>query len=224
MAPQNLPESQKARKYLARHGEDMLSNQELLAVLLSPEERDHPVSEIAATLLNAFDGNLKDLFTATIQQLTRVEGVGFSKACKIKAAFELGKRAASYCEDALVIKSTDDVVPLVLPHMVFLKQEQFRVILLDSKNKFIRNCIISVGSLDKALVEPREVFRPAIAHAAASIILVHNHPSGDPTPSEQDILLTQQLCMCGKVLGIEVIDHVIIGISGYSSFKKRNLM
>ena len=224
MAPQNLPESQRVRKYLAKNGEDTLSNQELLSVLISPGEKDHSVSEIAAVLLNAFDGNLKELFTATIHQLTRVEGVGFSKACKIKAAFELGKRAASSCEDTLVIKSTDDVVPLVLPYMVFLKQEQFRVILLDSKNKFIRTCIISIGSLDKALVEPREVFRPAIAHAAASIILVHNHPSGDPTPSKEDILLTQQLCLCGKILGIEVVDHVIIGISGYSSLKKRNLM
>ncbi len=224
MTPQDLSESQRVRKYLARNGEDTLSNQELLAVLISPESRDYPAPEVAATLLNAFDGNLKDLFTATIHQLTCVEGVGFSKACKIKAAFELGKRAASYCENTLVIKSTDDIVPLVLPYMVFLKQEQFRVILLDSKNKFIRTCIISVGSLDKALVEPREVFRPALTHAAASIILVHNHPSGDPTPSEQDILLTQQLCMCGKVLGIEVVDHVIIGISGYASFKKRNLM
>jgi len=224
MAPQNLPESQRVRKYLARNGEDKLSNQELLSVLISPGSRNHPAPETAETLLDAFDGNLKDLFTATIHQLTCVEGVGFSKACQIKAAFELGKWAASSCEDALVIESTDDVVPLVLPHMVFLKQEQFRVILLDSKNKFIRTCIISVGSLDKALVEPREVFRPAIAHAAASLILVHNHPSGDPSPSEQDILLTKQLCLCGKVLGIEVIDHVIIGISGYTSFKKRNLM
>jgi len=224
MTPQNLPEPQRVRKCLAKHGEDTLSNQELLSVLISPEGRDHLMPETAATLLNAFDGNLKDLFTATIHQLTRVEGVGFSKACKIKAAFELGKRAASSCEDTLVIESTDDVIPIVLPHTVFLKQEQFRVILLDSKNKFIRNCIISVGSLDKALVEPREVFRPALTHAAASLILVHNHPSGDPEPSKEDILLTQQLCICGAILGIEVIDHVIIGISGYASFKKRNLM
>jgi DNA repair protein RadC len=136
----------------------------------------------------------------------------------------LGKRVASYCEDTLVIESTDDVVPLVLPHMIFLKQEQFRVILLDPKNRLIRNCIISLGSLDQTIVHPREVFRPAIAHAAASIILVHNHPSGDIAPSEDDVLLTRQLCLCGKVLGIEVIDHVIIGISGYTSFKKRNLM
>ena len=224
MTIKDLPEPQRLRKCLAKNGEDTLSNQELLAVLISPEERDHPAPEVAATLLNAFDGNLKDLFTATIHQLTCVEGVGFSKACKIKAAFELGKRAASSCGDTLVIKSTDDVVPLVLPHMVFLKQEQFRVILLDSKNKFIRTCIISLGSVDKTLVEPRDVFRPALTHAAASIILVHNHPSGDPTPSKEDILLTQQLCLCGAILGIEVVDHVIIGISGYTSLKKRNLM
>ncbi len=225
MTTQDLPESQRVEKYLARHGENKLSNQELQSVLISPGSRDYPVSETAAILLKTFDGNLKELFSATIHQLTRVEGVGFSEACKIKAAFELGKRAASYCEDDHpLIESTDDVIPLLAPHMIFLKQEQFRVILLDSKNKFIRTCIISIGSLDKALVEPREVFRPALAHAAASIILVHNHPSGDITPSEEDILLTQQLCLCGKVLGIDIIDHVIIGISGYSSFKKRNLM
>ncbi len=225
MTIEDLPESQRFKKCLAKNGEDTLSNQELLSVLLSPEEISHPVPEVASTLLNAFDGNLKDLFTATIQQLTCVEGVGFSEACRIKAAFELGKRAASYCEeDHPLIESTDDVIPLLAPYMVFLKQEQFRVILLDSKNKLIRTCIISVGSLDKALVESREVFRPALTHAAASLILVHNHPSGDPTPSKEDVLLTQQLCLCGKILGIEVVDHVIIGISGYTSLKKRNLM
>ena len=224
MTIKDLPESQRLRKCLDRHGEDTLSNQELLAVLISPGSKDYPVSETAAILLKTFDENLKELFSATIHQLTKVKGIGFSKACRIKAAFELGKRAASYCEDTLVIESTDDVVPLVLPHMIFLKQEQFRVILLDSKNRLIRNCIISLGSLDQTIVHPREVFRPAIAHAAASIILVHNHPSGDIAPSEDDILLTRQLCLCGKVLGIEVIDHVIIGVSGYTSFKKRNLM
>jgi len=105
------------------------------------------MSEVAATLLNAFDGNLKDLFTATIQQLTRVEGVGLSKTCKIKAAFELGKRATSSCEDTLVIESTDDVIPPVLPYMVFLKQEQFMVILLDSKQRLIRFHTVSLDSL-----------------------------------------------------------------------------
>lgn len=182
---------------MARQGADKLSNQELLAVLFSSGDVSHTISEITEALLAAFDGNLKELFCATIEQLTQVGGIGFSEACKIKAAFELGKRASAYWEaDTVVVKSTDDVVPLVLSDMIFLKQEQFRVILLDS----------------------------AVAHAAASLILVHNHPSGDPEPSKHDVLLTQKLCMCGKVLGIEVLDHVVIGGSGYVSLKKRNLM
>ncbi|KYK35790.1 MAG: hypothetical protein AYK18_12795 [Theionarchaea archaeon DG-70] len=101
---------------------------------------------------------------------------------------------------------------LVAPYMMFLNQEQFRVILLDSKKRLIRSCIVSIGSLNAATVHPRDVFRPAITYGAASLILVHNHPSGDPTPSDQDILLTQQLCMCGSILGITVLDHAIIGV------------
>lgn len=126
---------------MANQGADKLSNQELLAVLFSSENVSHTISEITEALLAAFDGNLKELFCATIEQLTQVGGIGFSEACKIKAAFELGKRASAYWEaDTVVVKSTDDVVPLVLSDMIFLKQEQFRVILLDSKNKVIRNC------------------------------------------------------------------------------------
>ncbi len=105
-----------------------------------------------------------------------------------------------------------------------LKQEEFRVVLLNSKNKVIGLPVISKGSLDQTTVYPRDVFRPAIISGACFIILVHNHPSGDPTPSEQDILLTRELCLCGKVMGIEVIDHVIIGTEGYISFKLRKLM
>ena len=215
---------EKIKKSMASQGADLLSNQELLVILLSPGGNPHTVSEITEILLS-FNGNLKELFSATIHQLTQVEGVGFSNACKIKAAFELAKRISSFCEeDYPAISSTDDIIPLVAPYMIYLKQEQFRVILLDSRNRVIRNCIVSVGSLDKTVVEPREVFRPAITYGAASIILIHNHPSGDPEPSNHDVLLTQKLCMCGKVLGIEVIDHVIIGGSGYASLKKRELM
>ena len=216
---------EKTRKRMASQGADKLSDQELLAILLSPEGNPHTVPEIAETLLDAFNGNLRELFSATIHQLTQVGGIEFSSACKIKASFELVKRVSSFCEENHpAISSTDDIIPLVAPHMVHLKQEQFRVILLDSRNRVIHNCVVSVGSLDSTLVEPREVFRPAIAHAAASIILVHNHPSGDPEPSEHDVLLTQKICMCGKVLDIDVLDHIIIGYSGYASLKKRNLM
>ncbi len=222
----DLPKSERPRERLARLGTASLSLPELLAILISSGNgKGHNVTEISSNLLNAFDGNLKDLLSASIEELSSVEGIGFAKACQIKAVFELGKRVASFCEkERRLITSTDDVVNLVLPDMMYLKQEEFKVVLLDSKNRVIRTHMVSVGSLDSTLVHPRDVFRPAIVHAAAFIILVHNHPSGDPTPSEQDILLTRELCMCGKVLGIEIVDHVIVGTAEYASMKLRKLM
>ena len=222
----DLPRSERPRERLARLGADNLSDRELLAIVISSGNGGgYNVVQIANDLLDAFHNDLRDLVCASIEELSRVKGIGFVKACQIKASFEVMKRAASYCEEEHpVIESTDDAVRLVFPHMIYLKQEQFKVILLDSKNRLIRHETISLGSLDAALVHPREVFRPAFAAAAASIILVHNHPSGDPEPSEQDVQLTRQLCMCGELLGIEIIDHIIVGASGYASMKHRNLM
>ena len=213
-------ESENPKERLAKYGAEHLSFYELLVVLISPGYNRREATEIATDLLETFDGNLIDLFSASIHQLTQVEGIGFVKACKIKAAFELMKRINSYCKEMHpVISSAKDVVKLVAAHMKYLKQEEFRVLLLDGKNRLIRHQRISLGSLDKALVHPRDVFRPAIAEGAASIILVHNHPSGDPTPSKQDLLLTRELYMCGKVVDIEVLDHIIIGFSDHVSLK-----
>jgi len=210
---------------LARQGVERLPAHELLAVLISPGYSKEKASEVAVNLLKTFDGNLVDLFSASIEQLTQVKGIGFVKACQIKATFELGKRVASYCkEEHPVISSTEDVVKLLAPHMQFLKQEEFRVVLLNSNKRLIRHERVSLGSLDAAFVHPREVFRPAVAAGAASLILVHNHPSGDPTPSEQDIKLTEQLYMGGKIVSIEVADHIIIGFSDYVSLKDKGLM
>ncbi|KYK36423.1 MAG: hypothetical protein AYK18_11695 [Theionarchaea archaeon DG-70] len=140
------------------------------------------------------------------------------------AAFELSKRVVSYNEEEHpVIASIKDVVKLLAPHMMYLKQEEFRVILLDSRKRLINNQRVSLGSLNASLVEPREVFRPALTTGAKYIILVHKHPSGDPEPSDQDILLTKQLCMCGVILGIGVLDHVIIG-SNHVSMKDQKLI
>jgi len=222
----DLPESERPRERLARYGAEKLSNQELLAIFISSgSSRNHDVTQIVTNLLNTFDGDLIDLFTASLHELVQIEGIGFVKACQLQAVFELAKRTVSFSTDTRnPFTSTEDVVNLVAPHMMYLKQEEFKVLLLDSKNRLIREHTVSIGSLDKALVHPRDVFRPAIAHGAASIILVHNHPSGDPTPSEQDILLTRELCMCSKVVSIEILDHVIIGASGYVSMKLRELM
>jgi DNA repair protein RadC len=211
------------RETLAIQGADHLSDQELLEVLVSPGCKGKKAADIAVDLLQAFNGSLRDVCTATIYQLTQVQGIDFVKACRIKAGFELWKRTAAYCED-LEIKSPQDVVNLLGPPMMYLKQEEFRVILLDSKRRLIRHCRVSLGSLDAALVHPREVLRPAITEGAAFIILVHNHPSGDPEASEQDILLTQELHLAGRVVSIEVLDHVIIGFRTYVSLKEEKVL
>ncbi|MBU7045353.1 MAG: DNA repair protein RadC [Theionarchaea archaeon] len=202
-------------------GAESLKNEELLAVILSGDMG----ALNAANLLHTFDGNLVHLFCASINQLMETDGIGFKEAQKIKAVFELTKRIAAYCEeDHPKITSKDDVTKLLAPHMMFLPQEEFRVMLLNAKQKLIRVETVSLGSLDKALVEPRDVFRPAITFNAASLVIVHNHPSGDTQPSEQDVLLTRELCMCGIILGIEVLDHIIIGVRGHVSFKERGLL
>jgi DNA repair protein RadC len=204
-----------------KNAED-LTNKELLAVILSGEKG---ASDAAATVLDTFDGHLIHLFCASIEKLTRTDSIGFSEAYKIKATFELTKRIAAYCEvDNPKIDCKDAVVKLLAPHMMFLPREEFRVMLLDSKQKLIRVQTVSLGSLDKALVEPRDVFRPAITAGAASLVIIHNHPSGDPNPSEDDVLLTRELCMCGKILGITVLDHIIIGKQDHVSFRESGLM
>jgi DNA repair protein RadC len=199
-----------------------LTNQELLAVILSGEKG---ASDAAAHVLDTFDGHLIHTFCASLEELMQIDGIGCKEAYKIKATFELTKRIAAYCEVTNpIIDRKDVVVKLLAPHMMFLPREEFRVMLLDSKQKLIRVQTVSLGSLDKALVEPRDVFRPAITAGAASLVIVHNHPSGDPHPSEDDVLLTKELCMCGKILGITVLDHIIIGKGDHVSFKERGLM
>jgi DNA repair protein RadC len=216
-----LHEEEKIDGEISVKGAESLTNEELLAVILSGDRG----ALAAANLLNTFDGNLVHLFCASINQLMETDGIGFKEAQKIKATFELTKRIAAYCEeDRPKIASKDDVTKILAPHMMFLPQEEFRVMLLDAKQKLIRVETVSLGSLDKALVEPRDVFRPAITFNAASLVIVHNHPSGDTQPSEQDVLLTRELCMCGIILGIEVLDHVIIGVKDHVSFREKGLM
>ena len=225
MSSSKDPKSESPKERLAKYGADSLSIQELLAILLFPGYNKDKAIKIVVNLLKTFDENLINLFTATIHQLTRVKGIGFVKACQVKAVFELMKRVESYCEEEHpVISSTDGVVKLLAPHMRYLKQEEFRVVLLNSNKRLIRHEKVSLGSLDAALVHPREVFRPALTAGATSLILVHNHPSGDPTPSEQDIFLTKQLCMGGKIVNIEVTDHIIIGFSDHVSLKDQKQM
>ena len=218
-------EPKNSKERLAGYGADSLSIQELLTVLLFPGYNKDKAIEIAVNLLKTFDGNLIDLFTATIHELTQVKGIGFAKACQIKAIFEMGNRIESYFKEYRPkIETKEDVVKLLAPHMRYLKQKEFRVILLDDKQRLIRHCRVSLGSLDSALVHPRELFRPAVTAGAKSIIIVHNHPSGDPEPSDEDIQQTRRLGMCGVIVDIDVVDYVIIGFSEHVSMKERKLL
>jgi DNA repair protein RadC len=217
-----LHEEETIDKEISVKGAESLTNEELLAVVLSG---DMEALTAAVNLLNLYHGNLVHMFCASITRLMETDGIEFQEAQKIKATFELTKRIAAYCEeDRPKIASKDDVTKILAPHMMFLPQEEFRVMLLDAKQKLIRVETVSLGSLDKALVEPRDVFRPAITFNAASLVIVHNHPSGDTQPSEQDVLLTRELCMCGIILGIEVLDHIIIGVRDHVSFRERGLL
>jgi DNA repair protein RadC len=192
---------------------DGLSNEELLSLLFN--------EKTARIILHRFNDNLSELFIFPIESL--YPKIHREELSKIKAILELWKRALSRI-DQHVISSTEDVLSLFAPHMVYQKQEEFKVVLLNSKSRVLHHQTVSLGSLNAAVVHPRDVFRPAISFSAASIILIHNHPSGDPTPSDEDIALTRQLCLCGNVMDIPVIDHIIIGIQGYTSLKKKGFV
>jgi len=204
-------------------GVEALSAHEVLALILGRGTKGESVMVIAQNLLREF-GNFKGIANASIEELMKVKGVGQAKATQLKAAFELSKRLETAEEGKkIAIKSPVDVVKLIKTELRDKKKEHFFVILLDTRNQFLGKDKISVGSLDTSIVHPREVFKPALSVSAASVILVHNHPSGDPEPSEEDIKLTKRLVEAAEIMGIDVLDHIIIGDKKYLSLKSRNL-
>jgi DNA repair protein RadC len=180
---------------------------------------------IAQELLSKF-GNVKTIGQATIEELSQIKGIGLAKAAQIKACFELGKRESLEPDDLVPfdIKNPEAVVKAVRASIQDKAKEHFKLILLNSRNKILRISPVSIGTLTTSLVHPREVFRNAITHSAASVVLAHNHPSGDPEPSEDDLKITRKLVESGKIIGIEVIDHLIIGKSGHYSFREKGLI
>lgn len=175
-------------------------------------------------LLSKF-GNLKNIAAASVEELTKIKGIGPAKAAQIKAAFELGKRLESSFneEQKPTVKSPEDAIKSVKNQLRGKKKEHFMMLSLDTRNHLINTQMISVGSLDTSIAHPREIFKEAISSTAASVIFVHNHPSGDPTPSADDIKLTQRLVEAGKIMGIEIIDHIIMCDKDYLSMKAKNL-
>jgi len=221
----DLPVAERPRERLQKYGPEALSAQEILALIMGRGIAGESVTVTAQRLLSQF-GSLKGIAAASIEELSQVKGIGSAKASQIKAAFELANRLDSYPESGKtpVVKTPEDVVSLIGGKLKEKKKEHFLVVLLDTRGKLIKLSEISVGSLDSSIVHPREVFKEALSASAASVVFVHNHPSGDPEPSEEDVKLTERLAQAGEVMGIEVLDHVIIGGNNrYQSLKREGL-
>jgi len=221
----DLPLSERPRERLAKLGSEALSSQEILALILGRGIKGESVIITAQKLLSKF-GNLKNLASASIEELTQIKGIGPAKAAQIKATFELSKRLENYPIETskTIVKSPEDVVKTARILLKGKKKEHFLVICLDTRNHLIKTSTVSIGSLDCSIVHPREVFKDAISSSAASVIFIHNHPSGDPTPSEDDIKMTKRLIEAGEIIGIEVLDHIIICDSEHLSMKAKNLV
>lgn len=221
-----LPLCERPYEKLEVVGSEHLSNAELLAVVIKTGTKAFTAVELAQLVLKlSHDGRLSSLNNLSIEQLKQVKGIGRVKAIQIKAVLELSKRIAT--SDGMVhhiIKSAYDVSNLMMEEMRYLKKEMFKALLLDTKNQIIKTVDVSIGSLNSSIVHPREVFSEAIKCGCNSIIFVHNHPSGDPTPSTEDIQTTQRLESAGNILGIKVLDHIVVGDGRYVSFKDKGII
>ena len=220
----DLPEDIRPRERLLREGSEALSDIEILAILLRTGSQEASALDLASLIMSRFK-SLRQLLGATVEELGEIKGVGPAKACQVKAALELARRTTKYADlPRPVIKSPDDAADLVMEEMRHFDREHFRAILLNTKNQVIGTDKVSVGTLNSSAVHPRELFRNAIKRGAASVILVHNHPSGDPAPSREDRDITQRIKEAGIIIGIEVLDHIIIGDNKFTSFKANGLI
>lgn len=214
------PESDRPREKLIEKGAESLSHAELLAILLRTGNASTHQSALdhGRDLVKRFD-SFRKLDEASIQDLCSIKGIGPAKAAQIKATLEIAKRfAQEEIKRGDSFRSSADVFNHYREHLGSLKKEEFYVLLLDAKNCKIKDVRISEGSLTSSLVHPREVFNPIIRESAAAVILIHNHPSGDPTPSQEDLHITRRLREVGEIMGVRVLDHLIVGKGKYVSF------
>ncbi len=221
----NWPPAERPRERLNAPGASALNTRELLAILIGSGTETQSAVDVAAVLLQATDGSLRQLAGTSATEMQRVPGIGPAVTARLLAALELGRRMAREgAIDRPRIRGPRDVYELCAPALLDARQEEFRVLLLNTQHAVVRELVITRGTLDSSVVHPREVFRAAIVESAAAVILVHNHPSGDPAPSREDREVTDQLVASGQLIGIPVLDHVVIGDGRYISFVEAGLL
>lgn len=219
-----LPADERPREKMKERGAQALGNSELLAILLRTGNFQESALRIAENLLDR-QGGLAGFGNATLEEFEQVKGVGEAKAITVMAAIELGRRVTTLAPvERPIIRTPDDVAALLMPRFRYETKESFIAILLSTKNHVLKTPVISVGSLNASIVHPRELFREAINASAAAVILAHNHPSGDPAPSPEDVSLTRKLVDAGKLLDIPVLDHIVLGDGKYISFKEKGIL
>ena len=218
------PEKERPRERLLQQGAQHLSEAELLGILIGKGTTRKTAIDLARELLDRYE-SLENLFSRSPSELMKIKGIGSAKAATLSAAFQLVRRIQSKTsKDQPSFKRAKDVANLYLPLMKDLRKEVFRVLLLSRSNRLIKEVTISEGTLDASIVHPRDVFREALLESAAGVILLHNHPSGNPNPSEEDIRITKQLVEAGRVMGIKVYDHIILAGEDYRSLADEGLI
>jgi len=219
----NWPEDERPREKLLKFGADKLSDTELLAILLRVGSSGQSAVDMARELINQF-GSFRNIDSKSFAELKR-KGLGIAKIAQIKAAIEIGKRFLKEKSlSKIKIKTSKDIVDYFMPYMRDMKKEIFKAVLLDGKNKIIKDVTLSEGTLTKSIVHPREVIKEAIAESASALVLIHNHPSGEPKPSQDDIEITNRIISACELVGIRILDHVIIGDNNYFSFFNEGLI
>ncbi|ACT03044.1 RadC family protein [Paenibacillus sp. JDR-2] len=220
----NVPHEERPRERMMQYGAEALSHTELLAILLRTGTKQESAVHLAGKILKEC-GSLRNLLDMSMSELTAIKGIGPVKAVQLRAGIELGRRIVRSGQGELVtVRKPQDAANYVMEEMRYLKKEHFVCLFLNTKNHIIARETLSVGTLNASLVHPREVFRAAVKAGSASIICVHNHPSGDPMPSPEDITLTKRLVEAGELMGIEVLDHLVIGDGRFISLKEHGYM
>ncbi len=223
-----MDRSQRPRERMQEHGPEVLSDQELLALLLRTGSSTEDVMQLARRILSEA-GSVGNLSRLSVRELQEHKGVGPAKACELAAVFELGRRAAREKWSKQKLDSPEAVHELMAAEMSGLRQETLQVLLLDTRHRLMRRANVSTGNVNEAIADPREILRPAIVHNAYGLILVHNHPSGDPTPSQSDRTMTRSIASACQLMRVSLVDHVIIGTPSpdhpaFFSFREAGLL